>query len=122
MSLVFAMLLAQAGAVVGTVPTPNAELDAAHECLKAGAERLLGEGREKPDEQARWGWAVEVVAGCDEQIKGAADSKEAVVVIDTQVSHGNGISKRHMLRAEANYFVDRLIREHFERLAVEQSK
>jgi hypothetical protein len=113
-SVILALALAQAPAVVGTVPVPNAELDAAYACLNKGAERLLAQGRPAPDEQARWGWALEVVMGCEDQINAAADSKEAIVIVDTQVSHGNGISKRDMLRAEANYFVDRLIREHYE--------
>ncbi|WP_086737917.1 hypothetical protein [Erythrobacter colymbi] len=112
MSLILALALAQAPAVVGTVPVPNAELDAAHACLKKGTESLLAESRPAPDEQARWDWAVAVAAGCEAQIEAAASAKGSVVVLG-QYAHTN-ISKRDMLRAEANYFVDRLIREHYE--------
>jgi len=111
-SLILALSLAQAPAVVGTVPVPNAELDAAYACLKKGTESLLAEGRPAPDEQERWGWAVEVAAGCEPQIKAAADAKGSVYIL-IEYAH-TGISKQEMLRAEANYFVDRLIREHYE--------
>jgi hypothetical protein len=111
-SLIFALFLSQASGVIGTVPTPNAELDAAYACLTKGTERLLGQGRDEPDEQARWGWAVEVVVACEDQINAAADSKEAVVILGNYAH--TSISKRNMLRAEATYTVDRLIREHFE--------
>ena len=58
MSLILALALAQAPAVVGTVPVPNAELDAAYACLNKGAAGLLSEGRPAPEAQTRWGWAV----------------------------------------------------------------
>jgi hypothetical protein len=111
-SLLLALTAAQAPAVVGTVPVPNAELDAAYACLIKGTERLLADGRSAPDEQARWGWAVEVAAGCEPQINVAAESKGSVAVLG-EYAHSS-ISKRDMLRAEAAYFVDRLIREHYE--------
>lgn len=112
MSLILALALAQAPAVVGTVPVPNAELDAAYACLTKGTESLLAEGRPAPDEQERWGWAVAVAAACEAQIEAAANAKGSVVVLG-EYAH-TSISKRDMLRAEANYFVDRLIREHYE--------
>ena len=112
MNLILALTLVQAPAVVGTVPVPNAELDAAYACLKKGTESLLAEGRPAPDEQERWGWAVEVAEGCEAKIKAAANAKGSVVVLG-EYAHSS-ISKHDMLRAEANYFVDRLIREHYE--------
>ncbi|RNJ61369.1 MAG: hypothetical protein EDM03_16125 [Porphyrobacter sp. IPPAS B-1204] len=117
MSLIpaLAFMLAQAPGVIGTVPTPNAELDAAYACLIKGTERLLAERRPAPDEQARWGWAVEVAAGCEPEIKVAAESKGSIAILG-DYAHSS-ISKRDMLRAEAGYFVDRLIREHYEATA-----
>jgi len=107
-----AVMLAQAPAVVGTVPQPNPELDAAYTCLTTGAERLLAEGRPRPDEQARWGWAVEIARVCEARIDAAANSEGSVYVLGDHAH--SSISKRDLLRAEATYFVDRLIREHYE--------
>ena len=112
MSLIAALFLAPSG-VVGTVPVRNIELDAAHACLKAGAERLLSEGRSEPTKETRWNWALTIADGCKDEINAAADSKEAVVVRYPDTSFG-GITKRHMLRSEALYFVDGMIRDHFE--------
>jgi hypothetical protein len=119
-SLTFALLLAQAPAIAGTVPTPNAELDAAYACMTKGTERLLAEARPEPNEQTRWEWALDVAKGCESEINAAADTKQAVVILG-EYAHSS-ISKRDMLRAEATYTVDRLIREHFARLAPERLK
>ncbi|TAD73243.1 MAG: hypothetical protein EAY70_12440 [Sphingomonadales bacterium] len=112
MSLILALTLAQAPPVVGTVPVPNAELDAAYACLNKGTMRLLAENRSAPDEQTRWDWAVEVVAVCEPELKAAAASKGSIAVLGDHAH--SSISKQDLLRAEATYFADRMIREFYE--------
>ena len=112
MSLILALALAQAPAFTGTVPTPNPELDAAHACLRAGLAKRLAEGAPAPDADGRWGWAIAIADACTAELNAAADSREAVRLFDT-IAH-SGIAKRDLLRSEALYFVDRLIREHYE--------
>ena len=113
MSLIASLLLSSTSGVVGTVSNRNAELDAAHACLAATTEALLAEGRPEPSKDDRWVWALDIVTGCETEIYAAADSPDAKVVLYPDVAVG-GISKRHMLRAEATYYVDGIIREHFE--------
>ena len=112
MSLILALALAQAPAVVGTVPQPNAALDAAHACLRAGLTDKLAANAPAPNADERWQWALAIAGACEVQIDAAADSPEAVRLYE-EVSHGS-ITKRQALRSEALYFVDRLIREHYE--------
>jgi hypothetical protein len=52
------------------------------------------------------------VAVCEPELKAAAASNGAVAVLG-DYAHST-ISRQDMLRAEASYFVDRLIREHYE--------
>lgn len=112
MSLILALALAQAPAFIGTVPQPNAALDAAHVCLRAGlAERLAVEAP-APEADERWQWALAVADTCEAELNAAADSPEAVRLYN-EVAHGS-ITKRQALRSEALYFVDRLIRAHYE--------
>jgi hypothetical protein len=111
-SLILALALAQASVVTGTVPQPNAELDAAHACLRAGIAAQLADNPPPPLDGERWEWALGIADRCEAQINAAADSKEAVALY-AEVSHGT-ITKRQALRSEALYFVDRLIREHYE--------
>lgn len=112
MSLILALALAQAPAFAGTVPMPNAQLDAAHACLRAGFAEKTGANAPAPNADERWGWALAIADACEAQLNAAADSKEAVALY-AEVSHGS-ITKRQALRSEALYFVDRLIREHYE--------
>jgi hypothetical protein len=112
-SLILALALAQSTAFTGTVPQPNTQLDAAHACLREGVTRRLRENETEPSSEERWSWAVQIAAACEAEINAAADSKEAVRVLG-DYAEGVGISRRDMLRAEANYFVDRMIREHYE--------
>lgn len=112
MSLILALALAQAPAFVGTVPQPNPALDAAHACLRAGLADKIAARAPAPDAGKRWEWALAIAEACKAQINAAADSPEAVRLYD-EVSHGS-ITKRQALRSEALYFVDRLIREHYE--------
>lgn len=112
MSLILALALAQAPAVVGTVPQPNAALDAAHACLRAGLADKLAANDPAPNADERWQWALAIAEACEAELNAAADSPEAVRLYE-EVSHGS-ITKRQALRSEALYFVDRLIREHYE--------
>jgi hypothetical protein len=113
MSVILALVLAQAGpAFAGTVPQPNPALDAAHACLRAGLAERLAEDTPPPSAEERWGWAVTIADRCEAHINAAADSKEAVFWVDSHAQ--TTITKRQMLKAEANHFVDRLIREHYE--------
>ena len=113
-----ALMLAQAQTeavpppVIGTVPTPNAELDAAYACLRAGLAERLGADAPAPAAEERWGWAIMIADKCMAQINAAADSPQAVRLYG-EVSHGT-ITPRQMLRTEALYFLDRMIREHYE--------
>jgi len=109
-TLVF--MLAQAPAFIGTVPVPNAELDAAHACLRAGLAERLSADAPAPTADERWQWALAIAEACEAEINAAADSPEAVRLY-AEVSHGS-ITQRQALRSEALYFVDRLIREHYE--------
>ena len=112
MSVILALALAQAPAVVGTVPQPNAALDAAHACLRAGLTDKLAANAPAPNADERWQWALAIAEACEAELNAAADSPEAVRLYE-EVSHGS-ITKRQALRSEALYFVDRLIREHYE--------
>ena len=113
MSLILALtLLAAPPAFTGTVPQPNPALDAAHACLRTALATMLTGEAPEPAPQQRWDWALQIADRCEAQINAAADSKEAVTLY-AEVSHGT-ITRRQVLRSEALYFVDRLIREHFE--------
>jgi hypothetical protein len=113
-SLILSLLLAQAQAPAfsGTLPEPNAELDAAHACLRAGLVERVASKASAPNAEERWSWALAITERCETQINAAADSREAVVWASDVIE--GGISPRQMLRSEALYFVDRLIREHYE--------
>ncbi|MEO0699902.1 MAG: hypothetical protein AAFY81_09345 [Pseudomonadota bacterium] len=117
MSLLATSLLLASAPVVGTVPTPNAELDAAHTCLAAGAKAWLKEFSWQPETDERWRWATRIVEGCESEVQAAADSPEAMALQPnpTSIVGSGGVSKRTALRSEALYYVDRLIREHFEK-------
>ncbi len=112
MSLILALALAQTPAFTGTVPQPNPQLDAAHACLRAGLEDKLAANAPAPNAEERWGWAVQIADRCEAQLDAAAESPEAVRLY-AEVAHGT-ITKRQALRSEALYFVDRLIREHYQ--------
>ncbi|WP_285712251.1 hypothetical protein [Erythrobacter oryzae] len=98
--------------MTGTVPQPNAELDAAHTCLRAGVAERLMRKEPAPAAEERWDWAVRITAACEDRIIAAANSGGSVYVLGDHAH--SSISKLDLLRAEANYFVDRLIREHYE--------
>ncbi len=66
----------------------------------------------KPEEVERWDWALKIVGKCQSQIDAAADTKGARYW-HSEVG-GTFITARQMLRSEALYYVDRLVREHFE--------
>jgi hypothetical protein len=107
------MILALAlPAFTGTVPQPNAELDAAHACLRTGIAAQLADNPPPPLDGERWEWALTIADKCEGELNAAADSKEAIALF-AEVSHGT-ITKRQALRSEALYFVDRLIRQHYE--------
>lgn len=112
MSVILALTLAQTVGFTGTVPQPSAELAAAHDCLRTMVTERLAANAPAPNVDERWGWALQIADRCEVQINAAADSEEAVTLC-AEVSHGN-ITKRQALRSEALYFVDRLIREHYE--------
>ncbi|MEQ5788084.1 hypothetical protein J3454_09285 [Erythrobacter sp. NFXS35] len=111
MSLILALALAPP-AFTGTVPQPNAELDAAHACLRAGLAAQLADNPPPPLADERWDWALKITDRCKAELDAAADSREAVELY-AEVSHGT-ITKRQALRSEALYFADRVIREHYE--------
>lgn len=114
-SFLTALLLLQSVPVVGTVPVRNIELDAAHACITQQLDDWLREFNWQPTREERWRWAQSIVGKCDAELEAAAKSDGAVEW------HGDvaesRISPRHMLRAEAHYFVDRLVREHWEKKA-----
>ena len=112
MSLILALAMAQAPAFTGTVPQPNAQLDAAHDCLRAGLAERLAARAPAPQADERWGWALLIADRCEAELNAAADSPEAVRLY-AEVAHGT-VTKRQALRSEALYFVDRLIRQHYE--------
>lgn len=112
MTVLLALAVSQVPAFTGTVPQPNPSLDHAHVCLRAGVAERLAENSPEPFAEKRWGWALTVAAKCEAEINAAADSKEAVYLSGDNVLVG--IGKRELLRSEALYFVDRLIREHYE--------
>ncbi|MEL6738470.1 MAG: hypothetical protein AAFO28_06050 [Pseudomonadota bacterium] len=114
MSMFAALLMLQAAPVIGTVPVPNKELDVAQACLAKGTQEIFRMFDWKPETDERWRWAMKVVDGCDAEIRRAANSKEAIHM-PNDVGHGGGVSKHAALRSEAAYYVDRLIRDHFEK-------
>lgn len=116
MSLFATLLVLGSAPVVGTVPTPNAQLDAAHACLASGTKAWLKEFDWRPESDERWRWATRIVEECESEVEAAADSPEALALQPnpTSIVGSGGVSKRAALRSEALYFVDRLIREHFE--------
>ena len=107
-----AFMLAQGPAFVGTVPQPNPALDAAHACLRAGLAERLSADAPAPKADERWQWALAIAEACEADLNAAADSREAREW-PSEASH-TSITKREMLKSEACYFVDRLIREHYE--------
>lgn len=112
MSLILALALAQAPAFIGTVPQPNPALDAAHACLRKGLADKLAAKAPAPEAEERWQWALAIAEACEADLNAAADSREAREW-PSEASH-TGITQRQMLKSEACYFVDRLIREHYE--------
>ncbi|MEO0418497.1 MAG: hypothetical protein AAF249_06520 [Pseudomonadota bacterium] len=113
-AIAFALL--QAMPVVGTVPVRNEELDAAQACLAANTQSLLAERQKRPEKDERSRWATQIVESCDERVKAAADSREAISLQPNPTAIvGGGVSKRQALRSEAHYYVDGLIRKQFEK-------
>ncbi len=112
MSLIVGLFLIQSATTIGTVPVRNAELDGANDCLVAGTQEWLTEFDWNPEADERWRWALKIVDKCEDKIEAAADTKGAVYW-SSDVG-GAGITSRQMLRSEALYYVDGMIRAHFE--------
>ncbi len=111
LSLFASLLLLQAAPFAGTVPVRNAELDAAHSCVTLATSAWLKEYDWRPEDDERWRWTLKIVGQCEKEIEATAFSEGSVVILGNYAH--SGVSKRNMLRAEANYYVDRLIREQF---------
>jgi len=114
MSMFFASLLLGSTPVIGTVPVRNDELDAAHICLTSGTSKFLKDVAAKPASNERWQWAMKIVDRCDAKIETAALSRESQSIPGDILP--NGLTKHDALRSEAAYFVDSLIRDHFDKL------
>lgn len=112
MTVVSALMLAQAVPNVSVVPEPNEELDVANACLVKATDNWIERHSGDPSPAERWKGAVSIAGACAVELNAAADSAEAKGV-EGQINHV-GLSQRQQIRVEANYYVDQLIREHFE--------
>ncbi|MEP0189321.1 MAG: hypothetical protein ABJP70_03420 [Erythrobacter sp.] len=103
---------------VGAVPQRSPELDAANDCLVANTQRWLDDKNAAPDADKRWRWASIVVGRCEAKLEAslaAAPAKDEVGdELRKQGAIINGVSRKQMLRSEALYYVDSMIRDHFE--------
>lgn len=112
MNILIGLLLAQSAPNIVTVPEPNPELDAAHACLVENTRDWLATQSAAPSKDERWRSAVAIADAYRSALRAAADSDGAAGVAN-HINHTN-INRRQQLKLEANYYVDRLIREHFE--------
>lgn len=103
---------------VAAVPARSPELDAANDCLVGQTQQWLSDKQAAPDAEKRWHWASIVVGRCDEKLDAslaAFPSKDEVgEELRKQGAVVNGVSRKQMLRTEALYYVDGMIRAHFE--------
>lgn len=103
---------------VGAVPQRSPELDAANDCLVAKTRQWLDDKNTAPEADKRWRWASIVVGRCEVKLEAslaAAPAKDEVGdELRKQGAVISGVSRKQMLRSEALYYVDGMIRDHFE--------
>lgn len=112
MKTIIALILTQTVPAIVAVPQPNPELDLAHACLVQETRDWLAQQESNLVEEVRWRSAVAIAEACETKLDAAAQSTGAGG-IENLVNHSN-LTRRQQLRAEANYYVYRLIQEHFE--------
>ena len=117
MSFLVALLAVQAA---GAVPERSPELDAANDCLVENTHQWLADRTITPEAEERWRWAGVVVARCEKELAASVPSKSSQDdVLSNLRREGAPISfsRQDLIRAEALYYVDGMIRAHFENLA-----
>lgn len=121
--MLLALALAQAGAGTGipaaTIAAPTPGLARIHACLVEKADRWLSEYDWQPTAEERWTWATKIVDQCPDGWVAVAREGPlgglAALRNPNHIDEGpNAITTVDLLRAEARYYVDRLIREHHE--------
>ncbi|MEO0462527.1 MAG: hypothetical protein AAF127_05315 [Pseudomonadota bacterium] len=118
MSLLIGLLLVQAAPVQESAPERSPELDAANDCLVAGARQSLEDKSIAPDAKESWRWAQVIVERCKPEIDAsvpARPSENGLVMSLLRQGATVNISRYDLRRSEALYYVDGMIRAHFEK-------
>lgn len=118
MSLLASLLLLQAAPVVDQAPQRNPELDAANDCLVAGTRQWLEDKSGVPDDKERWRWAQVIVGRCEEKVAASVATPASDDEMSSVIRREGGISsisRYDLRRSEALYYVDGMIRAHFEK-------
>ena len=120
MKLLAAILLSQqALPAIDVAQERNPYLDAANDCLVAKTDAWLSEYGWQPEEGERWQWATAIVDQCAEELRastpplGDPDSPVRKLA-DSGALMSGPISTVELRRTEALYYVDGIIRAHFE--------
>lgn len=120
MKLLATILLSQqALPAIDLAQERNFELDVANDCLVAKTDGWLGEYDWQPEEGERWRWATAIVNQCAEQLRASTPPlSEPGSPVRKLADRGAGasvsISNYELRRTEALYYVDGMIRAHFE--------
>lgn len=120
MKLLAAILLSQqALPVIDLTQERNPDLDAANDCLVAKTDAWLSEYGWQPQEGERWQWATAIVDQCAEELRASTPPlSDPGSPVRKLAARGAGasvsISNYELRRTEALYYVDGIIRAHFE--------
>jgi hypothetical protein len=118
--LLAAILLSlQALPAIDLAQARNSKLDAANDCLVAKTDAWLSEYDWHPEEAERWRWATAIIDQCAEEIRASAPPlSDPGSPLRKLADHGalmsGPISNAELRRTEALYYIDGMIRAHFE--------
>ena len=116
-AIVGLLILLQAAPAQPVVTERSPELDAANDCLVAETRQLLGDQTSAPAEDQRWRLAQIIVERCKNEIAASVPAQpsenDLTMALWRQGATVN-ISRADLRRTEALYYVDGMIRAHFE--------
>ncbi len=119
MSVIAALLLLQQTAPAVDLAQPRTpELDAANDCLVLKTAEWLKEYDWRPTQDERWRWTTRIVERCDAEVKASvlptSDPQSPARRLSNQTP-STTLTNSQLRRSEALYYVDGMIRDHFEK-------
>ena len=112
------LLLQQTAPAVDLAQPRSPELDAANDCLVLKTGEWLKEYDWRPTQDERWRWATRIVEQCDTELKASVlptrDPQSPARKLAKQTP-ATTLTNGQLRRTEALYYVDGMIRSHFEK-------